>query len=680
MKTAWKAAALAAVNALFAASAPALEVVFDDRSPQDLRDWVDASYLRQQMEVTAPKICKLLYGGTANENYSEKLKIQLYLSPQRGGNPAFASGRRITWKAVGYKNKGSAVNGVGVLGHEMTHVLDLNAKAMSVKKFRNFHDSPIIESTAVWVTDYNVKYGYRKYSSPSIVLDRRYEALRGKRKWGKYRDGAGFFDFLEQAYGKGTAVKVIRDVTARGKNPWPRVLGKSLDQLVEEWRNMETIYDPVFQWNYNGTANGAVRHDKKFCALGKISAEDAADKSGAWLSGATGARVNNLKGGNITIALHGRFPAKPGTAIASLGSAAGAEKKALLLATSSKRNVLEAHVVATVPGEDCRVVSTTPVPLPESTSAGPRSVILTVKGGTMAAVVVDGRPVAKIDMSTKCEGCALEPVFAVGGMSGGLGASGFSEARGEGGVLLDDVRVFTRTFRKKEVAMYASTFGPGYRGAVAVEATWCGPQGGKDIDNPANWMCFNAYGEKIVAVPSKETDVLLWFREIPSIPPKSKFACKSFTIDGIVVADRATIDLRGVRVVNVTDNTRVITTNGHGLVVNAIKGGRLRVDGSLAVVSGMNMAGRLELKSGSVLRLPADPAMAFVKSIAVKGDGQAVLKSFAPRSRGVYQKILRVETMPEDMSRFKMDPSDGPADATFKASADGKYLGAIPCK
>lgn len=667
------AAALAAACIL---SASAMEVVFDDRSPQDLREWVDASYLRQQMEVTAPKICKLLYGGTGFENYSEKLTIRLFLSTQRGGNPAWASGKTITWKAVGYKNKGSAVNGVGVLGHEMTHVLDRNTWPMSVQKFRKHHDSPIIEGTAVWVTDYNIKYGYRKYSSPSIVLDRRYDALRGRRKWGKYRDGAAFFDFLEQAYGEGTAVKVIRDVTAHGKDPWPRVLGKSLEQLVEEWRSMETIYDPVFQWNYNGTAEGAVRRDGKFCPIKEISAENAGDRSGAWLSGTTGARIKGISDGNITIALHGRFPAKPGTAIASLGSATDGCGKAVLIATSLKKNALEAHVVATLPGKGCQVVSSTAFPLPESTTPVPHSLILTVKGGNAAAVVVDGRPAAKIDMKSKCEGCTFAPVFAVGGMSGGFGVAGFSEARGDGGVLLDDVRVFTRTFRKREISQYASIFGPDYRGAVAVEATWRGPQGGKDLDNPDNWTCFNAYGEKIVAVPTKETDVLIWFREIPSIPPKAKFACKSFTIDGIAVVDQATVDLRGVRIVNLTDNTRIITANGHSIAMNAVKGGRVRIEGSVAVTAGMKLAGNIQMKSGSSLRLPDNPAMTLAKSISVKGDGPVAIRPVSPPKRG-YQNILRLETMPEDFSQFKLNLSDDQGAATFKPSTDGKFLGAF---
>ena len=85
--------------------------------------------------------------------------------------------------------------------------------------------------------------------------------------------------------------------------------------------------------------------------------------------------------------------------------------------------------------------------------------------GDEASMIVDGKPVAKIDMKTKCNGCSFSPVFAVGGMSGGFGVAGFSEPRGADGVLLDDVRVFTRAFRAKESASYAATFGPDYRGA-----------------------------------------------------------------------------------------------------------------------------------------------------------------------------------------------------------------------
>ena len=652
----------------------ALNVVFDNRTPDNLKEWIDKSYVREQMEVTAPKICKLLYGGTKNENMSENFKLTLYATPKKGGAPGFATGSRVTWK-VGANPKGSATGGIGLLGHEMTHTLDLNARPMSVQRFRKVHDSTFIEATAVWVTDYNVQYGYRKYSSPSIILDRRYEALRHHRSWGGYRAGAGFFDFLEHEYGKGTTIKLIRDQTKNGKKPWERILGKTIDELVAQWRNMETIYDPVFQWNYNGTAAGAVRHDKKYCALNSIVAERAADNSGAWLNGVTSAKVAGCDGGNITLALHGKFPKAGKVAIASLGSVKEGNGKALLIATTSKANMLAAYLIASVPGRGCRIVSSTAIPIEPTAKPISHSLILTVKKGEVAAVILDGKPVAKIDMKTKCEGCTFSPVFALGGITKGFGVAGFAEPRGEGGVFLDDVRVFTRTFRSKETASYAATFGPDYRGGVAVEAAWCGPQGGSDINNPKNWKCFNSYGEQIVAVPTKETEVKVWFTAIPSIPPKSKFSCKSFTIDGIAVVDSANVDLRGVRIVDFSDNTRIITRDGYGIAVNAARGKRLRLDGKFVVASGMKFDGNIEMKSSSHLRLPEDPKMAYAKSLSVKGEGAVVLRPGKLLPSGGFQNVMRLKNMPDDMTRFKLDLSHAPNKAEFKTATGGKFIG-----
>ena len=130
---------------------------------------------------------------------------------------------------------------------------------------------------------------------------------------------------------------------------------------------METIYDPVYQWNYNGTAEGAVRNDKKYCGRFSISAVDAKDKSGAWLNGERGKKVEKVSDGCLTIALHGRFPSKADkVAIASLGSAKVGENGKALLLTTGGRGALAAHVIAKVPGQGFTVVSTTPIPLPVS--------------------------------------------------------------------------------------------------------------------------------------------------------------------------------------------------------------------------------------------------------------------------------------------------------------------------
>ncbi len=324
---------------LCAASASALEVVYDDRTPQNLREWADRCCVREQMCVLAEKICKALYGDGERSRLHEKTKIVLYLAPQKGGNPAFAAGRRITWK-VGENPGGDASGGMGLLCHEMTHVLDMGS------------DRVFTEGMADWTRNYKVWYS--RCTDPAAILDKRYKALRGGRKYGKYMSGANFIDFMTQAYGEGTIYRILQGYRKDGKDHWKKTFGKDFDGLLAEWKTMETIYDPVFQWTYNGTAAGVVRKDKKFCRLGRIAATDAADKSGAWLDGPTSGRVEKHDGG-VAIALHGWLPrAGAQIAIASLGAAKEGDGKAVLLATGQKRDTLYAHVVATLRGSPCK--------------------------------------------------------------------------------------------------------------------------------------------------------------------------------------------------------------------------------------------------------------------------------------------------------------------------------------
>lgn len=60
--TRWRAALAAVAAALLAASASALDVVYDDRTPAECREWGERFFVREQMEVLASKICKALYG------------------------------------------------------------------------------------------------------------------------------------------------------------------------------------------------------------------------------------------------------------------------------------------------------------------------------------------------------------------------------------------------------------------------------------------------------------------------------------------------------------------------------------------------------------------------------------------------------------------------------------------
>ena len=614
---------------LLAASACALEVVYDGRTPEGHRAWADRNYIREQMEVLGEKICKALYGNDARANLHENFRITLYLAPVKGGNPAFAAGKRITWK-VGEHPGGDGSGGMGLLCHEMTHVLDMGS------------DSVFTEAMADWVRNYKVHYN--RCTSPSGVLDKRYGALRGGRHYGKYMAGANFIDFMTQNYGEGTIYRILQGYRKHGKKVWESVFGKTFDGLLAEWRDMETIYDPVFQWTYNGIAAGVVRNDGKFCGL------------------------------SMAIALNGRFAKAGKVVIASLGAAAEGNGKAVLLTTATRPDTLAALVVASIPGRGRQVVSATPISV-SGLSTAPHSIVVSVKGCDEATVAVDGKMRARIDMKSKCVGCTFTPAFALGGMYGGAGIPGFAEPRGKGGVLLDDVRVFTRTFRARETANYAATFNAAYRGAVAVEARWTGPQGSSDIGDVGNWHCVNSLGEKIFALPSKDTAVTVMGKALPSIPPGAKFVCKSFTIDGWAVADEANVDLRGAGVVNLSDNARIITRDKHLIAVNVLRANRVRLDGRLAVFQEMRIAGNLEMKEESILRLPVNPKMASAKSISFRGEGQVALSPGAKPAYGLFQELLRVEEMPKDLARFKLGPTREPADATFKASAGGKGLG-----
>lgn len=645
---------------VFTLSASALEVYYHKDTPDNLWEWGERNYLREQMEVVAQKICEALYGETDRASLHENFKMELFLNPVKGGNPAFATGRRIVWK-VG-ANPGDNP-GMGLLCHEMTHVLDMGS------------DRVFTEAMADWTRNYKV--WYRGCTDPSAVLYKRYNALRGGRHYGKYMAGANFVDFMTQNYGEGTILKILNGYRHHGRDHWEKTFGKNFDALIDEWRKMETIYDPVFQWTYNGTVEGIVRRDGKFCPLNSLFVTDAADKKGAWLNGATESSVNNLSDGSITIALHGLIPNTPKLVIASLGSARKGNGKAVMLTTGPRKNTLLLSIVATLPGSSCKVVSYKQVPLPDMDSSA-HSIVLSVSGGDEVKLVVDGGEATVLTMNGACKGCSFEPNFAIGGMSGGIGIAGFKEPRGEKGILLDDVRVFTRAFRIRETKQYADTFNSHYNPVAVKTAVWRGPSGSSDISDPANWFSINAIGEKVVALPGEDADVVVSGKSIPSIPPKSNFVCKSFTIDGWAVLEDNKVDLRGVKTVTLSDNARIITKGAGALAVNALKGRRMRLDGKLAVLGGMELSGNLELKGGSVLRLMANADRNKVKSLVVR-DGDVVVAPGVATVPGRTLKIMLIDEAPSDFSHFRLKPGHGPKDADFKI-VQSKYFGVVPRK
>ncbi len=82
---------------------------------------------------------------------------------------------------------------------------------------------------------------------------------------------------------------------------------------------------------------------------------------------------------------------------------------------------------------------------------------------------------------------------------------------------------------------------------------------------------------------------------------------------------------------------------------------------------------RLSADSKSIRCIYGNPANTWVGAV----DGGSLSD---PVKYGHSQKLLRLDEMPKDMTRLRLDPSNGPDDATFKATAGNKFLGATSRK
>ena len=70
--------------------------------------------------------------------------------------------------------------------------------------------------------------------------------------------------------------------------------------------------------------------------------------------------------------------------------------------------------------------------------------------------------------------------------------------------------------------------------------------------------------------------------------------------------------------------------------------------------------------------------MALVRSISVSGAGPVVLKPGRTTMTGRFQKVMRMEELPKDTTRFRLNAAHDDKDATFKPAPGGNYLGVTP--
>ena len=133
-------------------------------------------------------------------------------------------------------------------------------------------------------------------------------------------------------------------------------------------------------------------------------------------------------------------------------------------------------------------------------------------------------------------------------------------------------------------------------------------------------------------------------------------------------------DLRGVNVVDIEDKSRIITRGDNALAVSKLRGERVRLNGKLAVTTAMKLTGKLDVKGGSVLRLPEDSSAASIGELAFSGEGRVLIKPGVMPPKARTCKLLRVEKLPEDLSRLSLHGMDEAGAAEFRQSTDKKFL------
>ena len=88
----------------------------------------------------------------------------------------------------------------------------------------------------------------------------------------------------------------------------------------------------------------------------------------------------------------------------------------------------------------------------------------------------------------------------------------------------------------------------------------------------------------------------------------------------------------------------------------------------------MKLTGKLDVKGGSVLRLPEDSSAASIGELAFSGEGGVLIKPGVMPPKARTCKLLRVEKLPEDLSRLSLHGMDEAGAAEFRQSTDKKFL------
>ena len=458
-------------------------VVFSDATLNQHPDWVawwnEQGFL-DDMNEWEERISTFLCGSAEPVNL-----MDVYVTLEKDGL-AGTGDNHITigndW-AMGRVAAGDARDVRGGVVHELTHAVQYLVgqylgKTVNLENIIVIHKTDgtternhLTEGIADWIRWYN-------YEPDHYRDDRRYEHFYCKgRTLTEYGDGCEFIDYLATTYGTGIVSNMClwcatNTVSSSQKinKIWPALVGRTYDELLDDWAAKPTFADPLFQWTYDGTTNGIRRawpNGESVSWWGidyarfKLGSDELEMPTSYWYGGEMDDENDLLATGDWTIALRGRFRASGGTTnvVFSIGSSwedcniftLGASKDeicAALMSSSGSENSLSLASSATISSAPSRYHT-----------------VVAVKSNDVVSVYIDGgvSPVCQMDV----EGKSFYEAFTIGNICGGIASSSplysnWRPVQSADGFRYQDVRLFRRALGAAEIALYFAAFQSGY--------------------------------------------------------------------------------------------------------------------------------------------------------------------------------------------------------------------------
>ena len=183
----------------------------------DMAKWAHEK-LEPVCKAWYPKIVKLL----PSEGFTAPRSFTVAFRDDMGGTPAYTAGNRISCN-IGWFEKNRDGEAVGAVVHEMVHV---------VQQYK-FGRKNVPFWLQEGIPDYIRWYLYQPQDHGTRIRD------ASKANYdGAYRISANFLNWASNTYDKDLVTKV-NAIIRQGKytdDVWPKLTGKTIDQLNDEWK------------------------------------------------------------------------------------------------------------------------------------------------------------------------------------------------------------------------------------------------------------------------------------------------------------------------------------------------------------------------------------------------------------------------------------------------------------